>query len=280
MKNIIINADDFGISDGVNKAIILASQDGFLNSTSIMINILELNKENKNFIDSTKINLGLHLNLTNEYCIAKKENLTLLVDENGKFKNGFLKLLILSIVKNKEFTKQVELETTAQIEKLKELNINISHIDGHRHIHNIPSVFKIVQKISKKHKIKRIRIINESLLNTIKCNKDFSFLYNGGIIKYTILKSLTIFNNIFYNKGKKDTYFYSILHTGKIFKDKVETLKVPKKYNSLEIMIHPNIGNIDKIENICDKDIISKNRIKEMEMVMDKNILEKLNENN
>ena len=272
---IIINADDFGASKGTNKAIIQGSTSGIINSTSIMINILNIDDEDKKFLYNTSIDLGLHLNLTNEYAISKKEDIDLLVDKDGKFKNGFVKLFLLSLIHPIKFKKQVELEIRAQIEKYKNLNIKLLHIDGHRHIHAIPSIFSIIKKLSKEYNIDRIRIINENIFYTIKYNKDYSFLFDGGLIKYCVLIFFSIINHY-----KTNTYFFSILYTGKIFKDKVLKIKVPKKYNNLEIMVHPNIVGIDKENEVFDKNIVSNNRIKEMQMLMNKDLLEKINENN
>ena len=66
MVNLIFNADDFGISQGVNQAIYKAHTEGVLNSTSIMITLkfvpeaIELAKK------MPDLNIGLHGNLTNE----------------------------------------------------------------------------------------------------------------------------------------------------------------------------------------------------------------------
>lgn len=272
---IIINADDFGASKGTNKAIIQGSTSGIINSTSIMINIFNVDDEDKNFLYNTNINLGLHLNLTNEYAVSKKEDIDLLVDKNGKFKNGFVKLFLLSLIHPIKFKKQVELEIRAQIEKYKKSNIKLLHIDGHRHIHTIPSIFSIIKKLAKEYNIDRIRIINENIFYTIKYNKDYSFLFDGGLIKYFVLIFFSMINHY-----KTDTYFFSILYTGKIFEDKVLKIKIPKKYNNLEIMVHPNIVGIDKEKEVFDKNIVSNNRVKEMQMLMNKDLLEKINENN
>ena len=45
-------------------------------------------------------------------------------------------------------------------------------------------------------------------------------------------------------------------------------------------MVHPNIVGIDKENEVFDKNIVSNNRIKEMQMLMNKDLLEKINENN
>ena len=41
-------------------------------------------------------------------------------------------------------------------------------------------------------------------------------------------------------------------------------------------MIHPNVGNIDNYNEVFDKNIVSKNRIEEMKMAMDRGILDKV----
>ncbi len=96
MTKVIFNADDFGISPGVNQAIFKAHTQGILNSASLMVN--------QEFADEAvalaqkmpNLSVGLHINLTNEKPAANPIDIPLLVGADGKFKNGFVKLLILS----------------------------------------------------------------------------------------------------------------------------------------------------------------------------------------
>ena len=147
MVNLIFNADDFGISQGVNQAIYKAHTEGVLNSTSIMITLkfvpeaIELAKKMPN------LNIGLHGNLTNEYSVLPKSEIPLLVNEEGKFKHGFVNLAILSLLHPKEFKRQVKAEIKAQIDKAISLGLKLSHIDSHRHVHMIPSIFKAYMEL-------------------------------------------------------------------------------------------------------------------------------------
>ena len=184
----IFNADDFGISHGVNHAIYKAYKEGILNSTSVMINLDYIDEAVELKKDMPELNVGLHLNLTNQYAISDKKDISLLVDEDGKFKNGFVNLLLLSFLKPKQLKKQVEIETRAQIEKSIEKGFELTHIDSHRHIHHIPVIFNVVKKIAKEYKIDRIRVVNENIFNTLKHNNDKCFLSDGGLIKYVILR--------------------------------------------------------------------------------------------
>lgn len=266
----IFNADDFGASRGVNQAIAKAYHEGILNSTSIMVNLkfvkeaLELQKNMPN------LKVGLHVNLTNEYPVSSAADIPLLVDENGKFKNGFLDLLILSFTKPDELRKQVEKEVRAQVEKARKLGIDLAHIDSHRHIHHIPIIFNVVRKIAREYKIPRIRIVNENIFNTLLYNRDFSFLKDGGLVKYAVLRMLSWWNNY-----DSDVYFYSILYTCKLGKERFKKLKVPVGYRAIEVGIHPGMPEVDKQypDDVFDENMLSAWRSVELETLLDKNTL-------
>ncbi len=272
----IINADDFGISPGVNTAIAEAYKDGILNSTSIMINLKYVNHALHLAQSMPNLNIGLHINLTNETPLSPAEELPLLVNENGKFKNGFVNLLLLSFLKPQELRKQAEIEIRRQIELAKTMGINLSHIDSHRHIHMIPLLFDVVKKLAEEYQIPRIRVVNENIFNTLRHNWSFDFLFDGGLIKYMILRMLA-----FYNRYPSDTYFYTILYTCKIGRNRFNKLKIPAKYKAIEVGIHPGHPDIDRNygKDIFDNNLLNHFREIEFNTVMDKNILNEIVEN-
>ena len=270
----IFNADDFGISRGVNAAIVKAHKEGILNSASLMIN-QKYAKEAINFAkEMPELEMGLHINITNEYPASDKNKIPLLVDEYGKFKNGFVKLLFLSLTHPKELNQQIETEIRAQIIKYMKTGLELSHLDSHRHIHMIPIIFKIVRKLQKEFEVPRLRIMNENIFNTIKQNKDTKYLIDGGLIKYFLLRFLC-----WWNGYKTNTYFYSILYTCKLAKKHFNNIKIPKGYDKVEIMIHPGIPEIDKenINEVWDKNILSPYRSIELETLLDKDIINRIN---
>ncbi len=270
----IFNADDFGISKGVNAAIVKAYKEGILNSASLMVNQKYASKAVDLASDMPDLELGLHLNLTNEFPASPKESIPLLVDENGKLKNGFVNLLLLSLLHPKAFAEQIETEIRAQVQKYLNFGLEMKHIDGHRHVHLIPTVFKIVKKIADEYGIERIRIMNENLFNTIRQNKDTCYLFDGGLIKYFVLRALT-----FWNGYKSDVYFYTILYTCKITKERFHNIKIPSGYNAVEIMIHPSIPDIDRknLSDVWDENILNEYRTRELETLLDKNVAEGIN---
>lgn len=273
MVNLIFNADDFGISQGVNQAIYKAHTEGVLNSTSIMITLkfvpeaIELAKK------MPDLNIGLHGNLTNEYSVLPKSEIPLLVNEEGKFKHGFVNLAILSLLHPKEFKRQVKAEIKAQIDKAISLGLKLSHIDSHRHIHMIPSIFKAYMELQEEYKIPRLRFVNENPLRTIKSTSSKEWVTDGGLIKNLVLISCAIANKLLWGY-KSNTYFYSIVNTCKISRDKVKNIQVPSGYEVVEVGIHPGIPEIDKqnMEDIFDNNILEDYRFKELQTLLDKSI--------
>lgn len=271
----IFNADDFGISKGVNAAIIKAHREGILNSASLMINQKYADEAVKLAKEMPELEIGLHVNLTNEYPAAPAQKIPLLVDEHGKLKNGFVNLLLLSFLKPRQLRQQAETEMRAQIVKYLATGLPLQHLDSHRHVHMIPQIFKAMRKLQKEFEVPRIRVMNENALNTLKYNKNKSWLFDGALIKYVLLRFLC-----WWNGYKNDVYFYTLLYTCKIAKEQFKGVKIPSGYKAVEIMIHPGMPEIDRQypQDVWDENILSPYRTVELETLLDKNVPENIND--
>ena len=271
----IFNADDFGISKGVNAAIVKAHREGILNSASLMINQKYADEAVKLAKEMPELEIGLHVNLTNEYPAAPAQKIPLLVDEHGKLKNGFVNLLLLSFLKPRQLRQQAETEMRAQIVKYLATGLPLQHLDSHRHVHMIPQIFKAMRKLQKEFEVPRIRVMNENALNTLKYNKNKSWLFDGALIKYVLLRFLC-----WWNGYKNDVYFYTLLYTCKIAKEQFKGVKIPSGYKAVEIMIHPGMPEIDRQypQDVWDENILSPYRTVEQETLLDKNVPENIND--
>lgn len=271
----IFNADDFGISKGVNAAIVKAHREGILNSASLMINQKYAAEAVKLAKEMPELEMGLHVNLTNEYPAASAQEIPLLVDGQGKLKNGFVNLLLLSFFKPRQLRLQVEIEMRAQIAKYLTTGLPLQHLDSHRHVHMIPQIFKAMRKLQKEFEVPRIRVMNENIFNTLKYNHNKSWLFDGALIKYVLLRFLC-----WWNGYKNDVYFYTLMYTCKIAKEQFSGVKIPQGYKAVEIMIHPGMPEIDKQypEDVWDENILSPYRTVELETLLDKKVPEGIND--
>lgn len=271
----IFNADDFGISKGVNAAIVKAHREGILNSASLMINQKYAADAVKLAKEMPELEIGLHVNLTNEYPAAPSRQIPLLVDGQGKLKNGFVNLFLLSFLKPRQLQQQAETEMRAQIAKYLATGLPLQHLDSHRHIHLIPPIFKAMRKLQKEFEVPRIRVMNENIFNTLKYNKNKSWLLDGALIKYVLLRFLC-----WWNGYKNDVYFYTLLYTCKIAKEQFNGVKIPAGYKAVEIMIHPGMPEIDRqyMQDVWDDNILSPYRTVELKTLLDKKVPEEIDD--
>lgn len=266
-KRIFLNADDVGISNGVNRAVTNAIANGALRSISVITNLTHSIDAINIATAYPDVKTGLHLNIMIGHSINDAEDVPYLTDTFGKFRGGFLRLFLISIFHKKELQSQIEIETIAQMDKLRDKGVVIDHIDSHRHIHMIPAIFSVMKKIAEQYNIPRIRVTNERFFNTFSHNSSMSYLWDGGLIKFLFLKFLSLFINY-----PTKTYFYSVLFTGKISKTRLRGLRIPSKYAEAEVMIHPNMPEFDMNTGVIDRNILSPNRKMEYETAMDKSL--------
>lgn len=144
---LIINADDFGYSNGVNYGIIDAYKNGIVRSTTIMAGMpgfdhaVELAKENKG------LGVGVHLTLTCYKPVL--DNHKTIVNKEGYFDR---RLYSKENIKNIDL-EEIYSEFEAQIEKVKNAGIEITHLDSHHHVHTIKELKPVIERILSKYKL-------------------------------------------------------------------------------------------------------------------------------
>ncbi|MGA7828242.1 MAG: hopanoid biosynthesis-associated protein HpnK [Geobacteraceae bacterium] len=161
-KRLIINADDFGLSDGANRAVIRAYREGILTSTSLMVGgracaeAVSLAKENPG------LQVGLHLTLLQGKAVLPPEQLPGLVDREGNFPTDPV-LTGMRYFFRRSLRKELQREIEAQILRFRETGLPLSHIDGHLNIHMHPTVFSILAELMPKYGISSFRLTRENL---------------------------------------------------------------------------------------------------------------------
>lgn len=158
MKNIIINADDFGISQEVNEAIEYCFIKGLINQTTLMVNM----PYTENAVELAKRSgfdklLGLHLNLVEGTPLTDNIKNTSLCEE-GEFNGAIMKNRKYRFFLDTHTCKCVEEELEAQIKRYLSFNVGKKHIDSHQHFHTNPSVIRILLPLVKKYEFESVRL--------------------------------------------------------------------------------------------------------------------------
>ena len=175
---VIFNADDFGLSKGVNLGIIEAYQCGPVRSTSIMAgtpgfeHAVELAKANPG------LNIGIHLAVSAGKSVGGVYRT--ITDSDGRF----LRLLEVESMANegKLDLKEVEAEFEAQIKKVLAAGIKPDHFDTHHHVHRLPGIITVYLKLVKKYGV-AARFLEEELYQPeyegVKTTEKFSSEFYG-----------------------------------------------------------------------------------------------------
>jgi hopanoid biosynthesis associated protein HpnK len=155
-RKIIINADDFGLCDGVNRAVVQAHTQGILTSTTIMANMPAARQAVELAKQFPTLGVGVHLNLFGSKPSSKDPCVARLLNSDGEFAYSPSRLSFLSMV-NRKIRNAIATELAAQIQWVIDNGLKPTHLDSHKHIHNFPGVFPIVCELAKSFGIAAIR---------------------------------------------------------------------------------------------------------------------------
>lgn len=158
--NLIINADDFGITKSANESIIELANLGVLSSTTVMANMPHAS-EITELLAIEKIGIGLHINLTQGMPISNPHQIPSLVDANGNFleKKGFEKAIKSGLIQKKD----IKTEIMAQFDWLyQRIGNRLDHFDSHQGTNKFSLVSDTLIEISKELPLKvGLRVYNK-----------------------------------------------------------------------------------------------------------------------
>lgn len=236
-RKIIINADDFGLSEGVNRAVEQAHTGGVLTSATIMPNMSAADQA----VDIAKklpgLGVGVHLNLMEARPLSQDKSVAVLLDDEGVFACTPGRLAVKSLLSRK-VRAAIKAELAAQIEWVIDKGIKPTHLDSHKHIHTFPVIFPIVCSLAKSFNIAAIRWPFEP---KNVCSRSWPFTSAAGRKRASIVRAQAAVNR------RQDPSFFKtgallgIAHTGRI--DQSFWWTVARYGDNLapvvEVMTHP-----------------------------------------
>ena len=155
-SKLIVNADDFGIAEAVNRGIVEAYDRGIVTSTSIMATGPAFEHAVALAQSRPGLAVGIHLVLTEQRPLVGAAAAASLVEPDGRFP-PHLKQLLGRVVRGRVSLAEVRLELGAQLRRVGDAGIAVSHIDGHQHVHVLPGIAGIVAELAAEHGIRAVR---------------------------------------------------------------------------------------------------------------------------
>jgi hopanoid biosynthesis associated protein HpnK len=242
MKQLILNADDFGMTRGVNEGIIRAHREGVLTSATL----IACGAAFEDAVEGAKANPGLavgcHLLLVGGHATAPREEISSLVDGEGRLPetlSGFVARLSSGRVRAEE----IEREMRAQIEKIRAAGIEPTHLDTHKHTHAHPIVMEALGRTARATGITRVRKPIENLRDSWQTSRS-----NGPGVTKQLLAAAAVraaaprFEAVSRKYGlHSPDHFLGLATTGQLGPAKLRRMIEALAEGQTEIMLHPGV---------------------------------------
>lgn len=164
MKRIIVNADDFGRHELINRAVERAFNAGCLRSATLMAGGKAFDGAVQVAKKIRGLGVGIHFTLANGNPILPPKEIPSLVTEKGIFHADYVAFLKLYL-RGKISLSEVRSELAAQLEKIQRAGVTLTHVDSHQHLHHVPGILEIVLELAQAAGIRSMRVANTKIFD-------------------------------------------------------------------------------------------------------------------
>jgi hopanoid biosynthesis associated protein HpnK len=230
---LIVNADDFGLSEAVNRAVIEAHENGIVTSTSIMAGGAAFEHAANLAARCPTLDVGVHLTLTEQQPVA--ESVPSLVCADGRFAPhavDFAKRSLRGAIALGDVHKELD----AQIRRALAHGVRPTHLDGHQHVHVLPGVARVVAELAREHGIRAVRVPTER-------PRGYMLKDLGGLKRLAEQIALGVFGSLSPLKHlRRVDRFVGFYFGGRLNEGNLRTVleRLPAR-KTVELMCHPGL---------------------------------------
>jgi len=156
-RRLIVNADDFGRSQSINQAVILAHQEGILTSASLMVNEPGFDEAVQLAREHPRLGVGLHLTLLCGHSSLSRDEIPALVNEHRELPDSPVAAGFRYFV-SPGLRDQLRDELATQFQRFLSTGLELDHVNGHLHFHMHPTVFGLLMENAAAWGITRLRL--------------------------------------------------------------------------------------------------------------------------
>ncbi len=232
---LIVNADDFGLCEGVNRAVKRAHTEGILTSATIMVGMGAAKAAVELAGEMPGLGVGVHLNLTEGVPISKDQRVKVLLNGSGELSFSLGKLAARSML-SKAVRQAIEIELAEQIQWLIDNGIKPTHLDSHKHFHTCPAIWPLIVRLCERFGIGAIRWPFEPARVS---GPDWPRPPKGGKMRARIVRTMAKINRWQNDTFIKNDMFLGTAHTGRIDIDFWRQVAKTGLCGVVEVMTHP-----------------------------------------
>ena len=144
MKRLIVTADDIGLDRGMTAGAIRAHREGIVTACSIVANGREFDDAVARLREVPSLEVGVHLALVEERALTT----------GAPMPRNYVRFVLGR-------RGDVEPELRAQIEKVLATGLRVTHLNGHQHLHMLPRIRRVVERLAQEYGIGYVRVVND-----------------------------------------------------------------------------------------------------------------------
>lgn len=243
LRRLIINADDLGLTTGVNAGIFDAHGHGVLTSASLFANAPATADAVFRARLRPSLGVGCHLTLVDGQPTLSPRHVPTLIADDGRFRESW-KPFIVACLTGRVSLDEVERELTAQIDRLRSEGIQLTHLDAHKHTHAFPPIFAIVARLADRFRIPSVRVPFERWAPPIAGERDRRWAARRQALENAALWYWARRDaRIAAQHGLRLANFTGRVHTGLLSASTIESILRGLPAGLTELMVHP--GYVD-----------------------------------
>jgi predicted glycoside hydrolase/deacetylase ChbG (UPF0249 family) len=252
-RQLIINADDLGLTRGINRAVSECADAGMLRSATLIANGKAFEDAVKMVKEREDFGAGIHFVLTGLKPLLPAEKLSGLVGPDGFLPSGPGELLKMT-ARSRMLRDAMRRELFAQAERVFDSGITPTHFDSHKHVHVIPAVLEIIIEIAERFSIKWMREPFEAAgawryLPDLEKDQRAKFVKQFARVRTTLF-ARPIFRSRIRNAGiRTPAGLYGISTTGFVNERIIQRICRMLKPGISELMTHPGIVDADLVRS-------------------------------
>ncbi len=248
MRRLIINADDLGLTPGVNRAIVECHKAGTVTSSTLMANSQAFADAVALARENPRLRVGCHAMLVDGTPLLPPAEVTSLLASKNKeaFRTGIADFAQATL-SGKLHADQITREATAQIRKLQTAGVDVTHFDSHKHTHMFPQVLRPLLRAARDCGVRAVR----NPFAPLKAMAFATFMKRPKLwVRYTEVRALRRFARAFQIEveaaGLRTTQgTFGIIATGALDQKLFEALIGSIPDGDWEFVCHPGYNDPD-----------------------------------
>jgi hopanoid biosynthesis associated protein HpnK len=157
VSRLIVNADDFGLTPGVNRAIIELHHAGVLTSTTLMARAAATEEAIDLARSTPTLGVGCHVLLVDGDPVLPPASIPTLINQKSGSLPTAITTFLARLFTGRIRSAEIQAEAAAQIALLQSRGLHLTHIDTHKHTHMFPAVLRPVLRAARAAGIRAVR---------------------------------------------------------------------------------------------------------------------------